>query len=150
MTQETILANAKLILGDEVVTGSLRMRDGMLIEMGTGTSVPKDAVDCDGDYLAPGLIELHTDNLDRHMLPPPKVEWPHAPAALLLSARQLGDRWGKMARGIATVTANPARSVGLMDRGVLALGKRADVVRVSCIDGVAVTNQVWSQGGQVA
>jgi len=69
MTQETILANAKLILGDEVVTGSLRMGDGMLAEMGTGTSVPKDAVDCDGDYLAPGLIELHTDNLDRHMLP---------------------------------------------------------------------------------
>jgi len=47
-----------------------------------------------------------------------------------------------MGRGIATVTANPARSVGLTDRGVLALGKRADVVRVSCIDGVAVTNQV--------
>jgi alpha-D-ribose 1-methylphosphonate 5-triphosphate diphosphatase len=380
MTQETILANAKLILGAEVVTGSLRMRGGVLTDIDMVTSVPKGAVDCAGDFLAPGLIELHTDNLERHMLPRPKVEWPHAPAilahdrelagcgittvfdamrvgsiptskgrylkyaralatellalrsrgvlkishylhlraeicsetlpaelaeftaddrvgivslmdhtpgqrqfrdlakmktyvmgkngltetefeshiatlrelqarlgsshetvavteglrlgavlashddtttqqvatsaahgiklaefpttieaaqaccaqniaimvgapnlvrggshsgnvaaqdladrdmldivssdyvpaALLLSAIQLGDLWGNMARGIATVTANPARSVGLTDRGVLALGKRADVVRFSCIDGVAVTNQVWSQGVQVA
>ncbi|MFL4468850.1 alpha-D-ribose 1-methylphosphonate 5-triphosphate diphosphatase [Tateyamaria armeniaca] len=82
MTQETILANAKLILRDEVVTGSLKLRDGLIASMDTGASVPVGALDCNGDYLAPGLIELHTDNLERHITPRPKVEWPHGPAIL--------------------------------------------------------------------
>ena len=380
MTQETILANAKLILKDEVVTGRLMFRGTTLAGIDMGASVPAGALDCQGDFLAPGLIELHTDNLERHILPRPKVEWPHGPAilahdrelagcgittvfdamrvgsipsskgrylkyaralatellalrsrgvlkishylhlraelcsetlpaelaeftpddrvgivslmdhtpgqrqfrdlakmkayvmgkngltepefeahiatlqalrarhgsshetiavteglrlgavlashddtttqqvatsaahgvrvaefpttleaaeacrandiaiimgapnlvrggshsgnvaakdlaerdlldivssdyvpsALLMSAMQLGDMWGDMAWGMATVTANPARSVGLKDRGVLAIGNRADLVRFARIDGNAVTRQVWSQGVQVA
>ena len=63
MTQETILANAKLVLGHEVVTGSLVLRGGVIASLDTGASVPARALDCNGDYLAPGLIELHTDNL---------------------------------------------------------------------------------------
>lgn len=380
MTQDTILANAKLILEDEVVTGCLTLRDGQVAAIDTGASVPTGAMDCDGDYLAPGLIELHTDNLERHISPRPRVPWPHGPAilahdrelagcgittvfdamrvgsipsgkgrylkyarelssemlalraqgvlkishflhlraeicsetlpdelaeftpedrvgivslmdhtpgqrqfrdlakmrayvmgknnltdaefdehvarlqdlqtrlgakheaaavaegvrlgavlashddttapqvatsaghgvavaefpttveaaqacrdhgiaiimgapnlvrggshsgnvaaadlakhdlldilssdyvpaALLMSAVQLGDIWGDMARGIATVTANPAHHVGLEDRGVLAIGKRADVVRFAHVDGIAVARQAWSQGVQVA
>jgi alpha-D-ribose 1-methylphosphonate 5-triphosphate diphosphatase len=33
-------------------------------------------MDCGGDYLMPGLVELHTDALDRHIVPRPKVRWP--------------------------------------------------------------------------
>ena len=36
----------------------------------------------DGDYLVPGLIELHTDNLEKHLMPRPKVRWPEFPALL--------------------------------------------------------------------
>jgi len=32
--------------------------------------------------LIPGLIELHTDNLERHIQPRPRVDWPHAAAIL--------------------------------------------------------------------
>ncbi|WP_299727059.1 alpha-D-ribose 1-methylphosphonate 5-triphosphate diphosphatase [uncultured Tateyamaria sp.] len=82
MTQEMILANAKLILRDKVVTGSLVLRDGVIAALDTGASVPTGAVDCNGDYLAPGMIELHTDNLERHITPRPHVAWPHGPAIL--------------------------------------------------------------------
>ncbi|WP_299599898.1 alpha-D-ribose 1-methylphosphonate 5-triphosphate diphosphatase [uncultured Tateyamaria sp.] len=82
MTQDTILANAKLVLPTEVVTGHVVLRDGLISEIGTGTSVPAGALDCEGDFLAPGLIELHTDNLERHISPRPKVPWPHGPAIL--------------------------------------------------------------------
>lgn len=82
MTQELILANAKLILPGEVVAGGLALRGGKVAAIHTGASVPKGALDCAGDFLAPGLIELHTDNLERHMTPRPRVPWPHGPAIL--------------------------------------------------------------------
>ncbi|MEM7505943.1 MAG: alpha-D-ribose 1-methylphosphonate 5-triphosphate diphosphatase [Pseudomonadota bacterium] len=93
---ETILANAKLILPEEIVYGSLRLENGLIADMATGASVPKGAVDCDGDYLAPGLIELHTDNLERHMTPRPRVDWPHR-AAIVAHDRELAGT------GITTV-----------------------------------------------
>ena len=40
------------------------------------------AIDFEGDYLIPGLIEVHTDNFERHMMPRPKVRWDDAPALL--------------------------------------------------------------------
>ncbi|MEP1964476.1 alpha-D-ribose 1-methylphosphonate 5-triphosphate diphosphatase [Tateyamaria sp.] len=82
MTQDLTLANAKLILKDEVIVGSLSLRDGKIAAIDTGATVPTGALDCEGDYLCPGLIELHTDNLERHISPRPKVSWPHGPAIL--------------------------------------------------------------------
>ena len=78
---EQVLANAKLVLANEVVTGHLVIRDGLIADIGTG-SAPRGAEDCAGAYLAPGLVELHTDNLERHLTPRPKVAWPqHAAVA---------------------------------------------------------------------
>lgn len=79
---ETILANATLILPDEVIRGMLRMTDGRIAAIDTGGAVPKGALDCGGDLVMPGLIELHTDNLERHIQPRPKVHWPHQAAIL--------------------------------------------------------------------
>lgn len=81
MTTE-ILANAQLVLPTETVTGAVAMRDGAITAIETGTSVPAGATDCAGDMVIPGLIELHTDNLERHIQPRPKVDWPHASAIL--------------------------------------------------------------------
>ena len=44
--------------------------------------MPKGAINCAGDYVAPGLIELHTDNLERHIQPRPKVTWARTVAIL--------------------------------------------------------------------
>ncbi len=37
---------------------------------------PPEAMDGEGGWLLPGLIELHTDNLDKFFTPRPKVDWP--------------------------------------------------------------------------
>jgi alpha-D-ribose 1-methylphosphonate 5-triphosphate diphosphatase len=82
MTRDTILANATLILPDETLRGQVRIVDGRIADIAQGMSVPAGAEDCDGDLLMPGLIELHTDNLERHIEPRPKVDWPHAAAII--------------------------------------------------------------------
>lgn len=79
---EMILANATLVLGAETVTGSLQIKDGLIADIATGGHVPLGALDLGGDLLMPGLIELHTDNLERHIEPRPKVNWPHASAIM--------------------------------------------------------------------
>lgn len=96
MTEQTIFANARLILENEILTGSLAIKNGVIVDVDTGTSVPKGAVDLQGDYLAPGLVELHTDNLERHLAPRPKVDWPFR-AAILAHDRELAST------GITTV-----------------------------------------------
>jgi alpha-D-ribose 1-methylphosphonate 5-triphosphate diphosphatase len=40
------------------------------------------AIDLQGDHLIPGLVEVHTDNFERHMMPRPKVRWDDSPALL--------------------------------------------------------------------
>jgi alpha-D-ribose 1-methylphosphonate 5-triphosphate diphosphatase len=79
---ETLLANATLVLPGETVRGLLRLQDGHIADLTEGTSVPGGAIDCGGDLVMPGLIELHTDNLERHIEPRPKVDWPHAAAII--------------------------------------------------------------------
>ncbi|WP_106745240.1 alpha-D-ribose 1-methylphosphonate 5-triphosphate diphosphatase [Yoonia maritima] len=121
MTQEITLANAQLILADEVITGSLKMQGGIITDIAHGTTIPTGAIDCDGDFVCPGMIELHTDNLERHISPRPKVDWPHR-AAIVAHDRELagtgittvfdairvgsitsdhGKRYGKYARQVA-------------------------------------------------
>lgn len=73
MSQETLLKNARLVLEDEVVTGSVLLRDGLIADVGGASEVPGD--DMAGDYLLPGLVELHTDHLEGHYAPRPKVRW---------------------------------------------------------------------------
>ena len=77
---DLILANATLVLPNETITGSVHLRDGLIADIATGPNVPVGAQDLNGDLLMPGLIELHTDNLERHIEPRPKVNWPHASA----------------------------------------------------------------------
>src|SRR5690606_2752458 len=79
---ETIFANATLVLPHEVIRGALQVKDGKINGIDSGSAVPTGALDCDGDLLLPGLIELHTDNLERHIEPRPKVNWPHHAAIL--------------------------------------------------------------------
>ncbi len=82
MPSDLVLANATLILPDDTLRGQIVLRDGRIAAMAEGRDVPAGAVDCGGDVVAPGLVELHTDNLERHITPRPKVDWPHAAAIM--------------------------------------------------------------------
>jgi alpha-D-ribose 1-methylphosphonate 5-triphosphate diphosphatase len=82
MSEVLQLANARLVLTDRVITGRIIIIDGEIDVIEEGDTVPNGAVNCQGDYVMPGLVELHTDNLERHIEPRPKVDWPHLPALL--------------------------------------------------------------------
>ena len=71
------LANARLILPEGEMTGRVTLRGGEIVEIAGGAAVPAGGVDCGGDIVAPGLVELHTDNLERHIRPRPSAHWPH-------------------------------------------------------------------------
>ena len=72
---ETILSNAQIILEDEVVRGTLVLRDGKIAEIDLSGTAVTAAEDLGGAFVAAGMIELHTDNLERHLEPRPGVHW---------------------------------------------------------------------------
>src|SRR5215813_10464423 len=70
-----LLANARLVLADEVIDGAwIVAADGVISEFGRGRA-PAHAQDMAGDLVIPGLVELHTDHIEAHYLPRPKVHW---------------------------------------------------------------------------
>ena len=73
MTKETVLSNAQIILENEIVHGSILIRDGKIADISHGTTLSGD--DFEGDYILPGLVELHTDHLESHYSPRPGVRW---------------------------------------------------------------------------
>ena len=79
---DQILTNARIVLRDEIITGTLVARDGVITAIDHGNSTAPGAIDLEGDMLLPGLVELHTDNLERHIEPRPSVDWPHRAAIL--------------------------------------------------------------------
>jgi alpha-D-ribose 1-methylphosphonate 5-triphosphate diphosphatase len=75
----------------------------------------------------------------------------YVPASLLLGAFELARRIEgySLARALRTVTLNPARAGGLDDRGEIAVGKRADLVRVRILDGAPAVREVYREGQRV-
>jgi alpha-D-ribose 1-methylphosphonate 5-triphosphate diphosphatase len=81
-TDELSLSNARLVLADHMVQGSLLVRQGRIAAIDSGSNAPPGALNLEGDYLLPGLVEIHTDNFERHLMPRPKVHWSELPALL--------------------------------------------------------------------
>src|SRR3954453_19319256 len=84
---ETILTNALLILPAELMPGTLVLRDGIIAEEQPGRSHAASALDLGGDHLMPGIVDLHTDNLERQVLPRAKARWPSRSAMLAHDAQ---------------------------------------------------------------
>jgi len=82
-SDETIIANARIVLADRVIErGWIAWAGGRIAEYGDGKA-PSAAIDAEGDLVMPGLIELHTDHLEMHFVPRPKVHWD--PVAAVIS-----------------------------------------------------------------
>ncbi|ENT2950890.1 alpha-D-ribose 1-methylphosphonate 5-triphosphate diphosphatase [Klebsiella sp. 141198] len=71
-----IINNVKLVLEDETIDGSLEVQEGRIYAFAESQSRLPGTLDGEGGWLLPGLIELHTDNLDKFFTPRPKVDWP--------------------------------------------------------------------------
>lgn len=116
------IRNARIVTADAAFTGNLRVADGFITDLASGTTL-LDGENWNGDYLLPGLVELHTDNLEKHLMPRPKVPWPVLPAILAHDAQVA-------AAGITTVL--DAVSVGDIDSDSM----RNDLLG-ACVDGLA-------------
>ncbi len=81
-SNELLLTNARIVTENEVFTGTLKVRNGLISTLERGNTSITGARDCQGAYLIPGLVELHTDNLEKHFSPRPGVIWPSHPAVL--------------------------------------------------------------------
>ncbi len=75
-----ILNNARLVLPDQVITGHLVVQNGLITAI--NPSPAASGIDCAEDYLIPGIIDLHTDNLERQVLPRHNARWPSRSALL--------------------------------------------------------------------
>lgn len=84
MTQEIILSNANLVLPDAVSRGTIVIRDGTIAVMETGRTRGRDLA---GDYLIPGIVDLHTDNLERQVQPRDNARWPSRSALVTHDAQ---------------------------------------------------------------
>jgi alpha-D-ribose 1-methylphosphonate 5-triphosphate diphosphatase len=95
MKDELILNNAQIVTPEAVIEGSLRIADGRIAEI--SASGIAGGHDLEGDYLVPGLVEIHTDNMEKHFEPRPGAMWPSAMAAVLAHDSQV------IGAGITTV-----------------------------------------------
>ena len=126
-----LITNAHIVTSGESFIGSIVIDKGRIARVDSGlTSVP-GAEDWEGDYLIAGLVELHTDNLEKHLEPRPGVRWP-AMSALFTHDAQIAtagittvldsmgvgdfDERSIRANGLqaATEALNHARSHGLL------------------------------------
>lgn len=74
-----VLTNARIVLEHEIVQGSVSVVDGRIASVDPGpapATAAYAAEDLGGDWLLPGLVELHTDHLENHCRPRPGVSWP--------------------------------------------------------------------------
>jgi alpha-D-ribose 1-methylphosphonate 5-triphosphate diphosphatase len=94
--KKRIFSNARIVTADEEFTGTVVIENGLVQSVDHGnTSVP-GAEDWAGDWLLPGLVEVHTDNLEKHLSPRPGVLW-NAHSAMTVHDAQCA------AAGITTV-----------------------------------------------
>ena len=91
-----LIRNARVVTRNEVFTGVVQVEDGAIRDLARGTTSAREAEDWNGEYLLPGLIELHTDNLEKHLAPRPGVNW-NTDAAFVIHDAQVA------AAGITTV-----------------------------------------------
>ena len=70
-----VLANALVVTAEAAFRGRVTVSEGEIAEVAEGGAVPSGALDCEGDLLLPGLVDLHTDHCERHAVPRPGVHW---------------------------------------------------------------------------
>ncbi|PSV25208.1 alpha-D-ribose 1-methylphosphonate 5-triphosphate diphosphatase [Photobacterium sp. GB-56] len=91
-----IITNVQLVLENEVINGSIEVKEGLIRSMSDSSSQRPEAINANQSFLMPGLIELHTDNLEKYFTPRPKVNWPALSAMAAHDAQLIGS-------GITTV-----------------------------------------------
>ncbi len=110
-----LITNALVAKADEIVLGTVELHEGRFTDVQPGITSLAAAEDWGGDYLIPGLVELHTDNLEKQLEPRPGVRWPALPALLIHDAliSSAGITTVLDAMGVGDFDENSVRAQGL-------------------------------------
>ena len=84
---EIVLGNARIVLADAIIEGALVLRGEKIALVDTGRARMAGALDMDGDYLIPGVVDVHTDNLERQVQPRQNARWPSRSAMMAHDAQ---------------------------------------------------------------
>ena len=103
-----IIRNARVVTATESFIGCVVIEGDTIRSVERNGTAVTGAEDWDGDWLLPGLVELHTDNLEKHLVPRPGVIW-NATSATVTHDAQCA------ATGITTVLDSIV--IGDMDQG---------------------------------
>ncbi|MBV8911680.1 MAG: alpha-D-ribose 1-methylphosphonate 5-triphosphate diphosphatase [Acetobacteraceae bacterium] len=83
----TILTNARIVLDDEVILGTVVLDGAEIRDVQPGRSNAPGAIDFEGDVLMPGVVDVHTDNLERQVHPRSNARWPSRSAMITHDAQ---------------------------------------------------------------
>ena len=120
---EQAFCNARVVTRDEDFMGSVLVRDGLIAAVDRGQGGVGE--DLDGDILMPGVIDLHTDNLEKHFFPRPNIDWNPVSAAVTHDGccLSVGVTTVFDSLSVGTYNANVARdreNLGRLTEGLLA------------------------------
>jgi alpha-D-ribose 1-methylphosphonate 5-triphosphate diphosphatase len=87
---ELVLANTRVVMRDEVFPGAVHIVAGRIVDVAPACAAAATATDLEGDYLIPGIVELHTDVLEKHAFPRPGARWPEVAAVVAHDAQLIG------------------------------------------------------------
>lgn len=132
----TVLTNARIVLPDAVILGSLALRGSLIEAIAEGPSSLPGAIDCAGDFIIPGVIDVHTDNLERQVQPRHTARWPSRSALVTHDAQCA-------AAGVTTVL--DALCVGDLGFGLDGARHQTYCDGVADLDAMAVTGLLKSE-----
>lgn len=73
------VTNVTAVLSDRLVDdATIVIEDGVIVDVSTGSTAPTGALDGHGAFCAPGLIDTHSDGLEKELRPRPGVLLPMA------------------------------------------------------------------------
>ncbi|QRM32524.1 alpha-D-ribose 1-methylphosphonate 5-triphosphate diphosphatase [Microvirga sp. VF16] len=90
MTKLTF-GNAQVVLSDKILRGTVTVEDGVITAIGATGQMPAGAIDFAGDVLMPGLVDLHSDHLEKHVMPRADVYWHAVSAAVSYDAQVISS-----------------------------------------------------------
>jgi len=87
-----LITHARIVLPDSVLDGSVLLEDGRIADLGPRLAIPSDATmhDAGGRWLIPGIIDIHTDYIEKELNPRPDTNFPLELAFHMMDLRAIG------------------------------------------------------------
>jgi alpha-D-ribose 1-methylphosphonate 5-triphosphate diphosphatase len=80
--QETRIFSQRIVASDGLVCGEVVLVGGEILAVEARATASADALDWGADMLTPGMVDIHTDNFEKHYQPRPGALWDAYGAAL--------------------------------------------------------------------